>query len=63
MTDLGWWFGGEKRGFACFLEKWIGLMPQVLLGYELKMFLGSVAKKDHQWFKMQDSEHVNMAQK
>lgn len=61
----GIWGGGVggKRSFASFLEEWIGLMPQVLLGYELRMFLSSVAKKDHQWFKMQDSEHGNVAQK
>lgn len=55
-------FGG-KRGFPSVLEEWIGLMSQVLLGYELRMFLSPVAKKDHQWFKMQDSEHGNVAQK
>lgn len=35
----------------------------MLFGYELEVFLSSVAKKDHQWFEMQDSEHGNVAQK
>lgn len=54
---------GKKGDFAAFLEEWIGLRPQVLLGSELRMFLSPVARKDHQWFKMQDSEHGNVAQK
>lgn len=55
--------GGKKGVSLLFLEEWIGLMAQVLFGYELRMFLSSVAKKDHQWFQMQDSEHGNVAQK